>query len=43
MYLQNEWDQLFGTAEMQASILIPPYTFPQFDTNNLQWPGEGLQ
>ncbi|KAF2660651.1 hypothetical protein K491DRAFT_711554 [Lophiostoma macrostomum CBS 122681] len=39
----NEWDQLFGTAEMQASILIPPYTFPQFDTNNLQWPGDGLQ
>ncbi|KAL1594909.1 hypothetical protein SLS59_008459 [Nothophoma quercina] len=41
---QNEIDQLFGSAEMEAgNMMIPPFTFPQFSATDLQWPPEGLQ
>ncbi|KAF2704214.1 hypothetical protein K504DRAFT_507227 [Pleomassaria siparia CBS 279.74] len=38
----NEWERLFGGAEMSAgNIFIPPYTFPQFEPGELQWPTRG--
>jgi hypothetical protein len=38
---QNEWERLFGSAEMSAgNILIPPFTFPQFSPSEL-WPQTG--
>ena len=41
---QNEIDQLFGSAKMEAgNMMIPPFTFPQFSATDLQWPPEGLQ
>jgi hypothetical protein len=38
---QNEWERLFGAAEMSAdNFLIPPFTFPQFSPSDL-WPQTG--
>ncbi|KAF2685525.1 hypothetical protein K458DRAFT_441962 [Lentithecium fluviatile CBS 122367] len=34
----NEWEQLFGSAEMGAgNLMIPPFTFPSFEPSDLQW------
>ncbi|CAO2656321.1 Nn.00g051240.m01.CDS01 [Neocucurbitaria sp. VM-36] len=35
----NDIEQMFGGAEVGAgSMLIPPFTFPQFSASDLQWP-----
>ena len=40
--MQNEWEQLFGGAQMGAGdILIPPFTFPSFEPSDLQWSNQG--
>lgn len=34
----NEWDQLFGPAEMSTGdLIIPPFAFPDFSVTDLQW------
>ncbi|KAL1601731.1 hypothetical protein SLS60_006646 [Paraconiothyrium brasiliense] len=46
----NEWDKLFGSAQMgPGNVFIPPYTFPTFEPNEIQWArneshgGHGMQ
>ena len=42
MRRQNEWDQLFGDAQVGAgNMLIPPFTFPSLDPNNTLWQTSG--
>ncbi|PSN62837.1 fungal-specific transcription factor domain-containing protein [Corynespora cassiicola Philippines] len=42
---RNEWDALFGNANMDTDgLVVPPFTFPLFSAADLQWlPQGGLQ
>lgn len=36
--MQNDIELMFGAAEVnQGDIMIPPYTFPDFASTDLQW------
>ncbi|KAJ4300789.1 hypothetical protein N0V90_002877 [Kalmusia sp. IMI 367209] len=38
----NEWDKLFGSAQMgPGNVVIPPFTFPTFEPHEFQWSGDG--
>ncbi|KAH7095149.1 hypothetical protein FB567DRAFT_21456 [Paraphoma chrysanthemicola] len=38
----NDIEQVFSGSEMGSGMIIPPYTFPQFSPQDLQWPGASI-